>query len=212
MSFFQRIDRICEYIGVLQTLFIAGYFLFLWLFATEADAYVVYSMAILMGFEFIMVHSGVIMTFLSKTYSILLFFPFYGLFAWGFNKMLDDGDNTVMILYLTTVLNRMRFAFFNADENMKNRAVMTSVISVMIYFFLLFLVCFGSSLVPHFSLGESFTNSAAYAAVQKVGGMFPEEPYVPICLGFLYYLLLSYVSFKMIRNPGFIKAPEVTKK
>lgn len=58
MNIIERIDRPCEYVEVAQTALIACQYLYLWLFAGPDDAYKVYSLAILMAFEFVMVHSG----------------------------------------------------------------------------------------------------------------------------------------------------------
>ena len=57
MNIIERIDRPCEYVEVAQTALIACQYLYLWLFAGPDDAYKVYSLAILMAFEFVMVHS-----------------------------------------------------------------------------------------------------------------------------------------------------------
>ena len=61
MNIIERIDRPCEYVEVAQTALIACQYLYLWLFAGPDDAYKVYSLAILMAFEFVMVHSGLFM-------------------------------------------------------------------------------------------------------------------------------------------------------
>lgn len=196
----KRIDLPCEYIGIAQTGLIALQYLYLWLFADTEDAYKVYSMAILMGFEFIMLHSGVFMATVPRKYSILVFFPVYGLFAYAFHRMMREGDNVIMVIYLTTVLNRMRFAFFNADQEMKNRAGMLSIIAITGYFFLLLAVVIGSSFVPAFALGQSFTSSDVYREVATSGGVFTDKPYTAICLGFLYYSMLSYVNYRMVRG------------
>ena len=58
MNIIERIDRPCEYVEVAQTALIACQYLYLWLFAGPDDAYKVYSLAILMAFEFVMVHFG----------------------------------------------------------------------------------------------------------------------------------------------------------
>lgn len=55
MNIIERIDRPCEYVEVAQTALIACQYLYLWLFAGPDDAYKVYSLAILMAFEFVMV-------------------------------------------------------------------------------------------------------------------------------------------------------------
>ena len=88
MNIIERIDRPCEYVEVAQTALIACQYLYLWLFAGPDDAYKVYSLAILMAFEFVMVHSGFFMAAMPLKASIRLFIPLYGLFcirSWVFN-------------------------------------------------------------------------------------------------------------------------------
>lgn len=111
MNIIERIDRPCEYVEVAQTALIACQYLYLWLFAGPDDAYKVYSLAILMAFEFVMVHSGFFMAAMPLKASIRLFIPLYGLFAFAVGYSMREGDYTIIILYLATVLNRMRFAF-----------------------------------------------------------------------------------------------------
>ena len=77
MNIIERIDRPCEYVEVAQTALIACQYLYLWLFAGPDDAYKVYSLAILMAFEFVMVHSGLFMAAMPLKASIRLFIPLH---------------------------------------------------------------------------------------------------------------------------------------
>ena len=149
MNIIERIDRPCEYVEVAQTALIACQYLYLWLFAGPDDAYKVYSLAILMAFEFVMVHSGLFMAAMPLKASIRLFIPLYGLFAFAFGHSMREGDYTIIILYLATVLNRMRFAFFNVSKSVKQRVVRQSMIALAVYFVLtvsvvrgLFVICY----------------------------------------------------------------------
>ena len=192
MNIIERIDRPCEYVEVAQTALIACQYLYLWLFAGPDDAYKVYSLAILMAFEFVMVHSGLFMAAMPLKASIRLFIPLYGLFAFAFGHSMREGDYTIVILYLATVLNRMRFAFFNVSKSVKQRVVRQSMIALAVYFVLtVSVVC---------------AESASYTREVRAGGLFVEKPYVPICLGFLYYSVLSFFNFKTVwRERAFIK-------
>lgn len=52
--------------------------------------------------------------------------------------------------------------------------------------------------LPSFSLGAAFSESASYYPCEvRAGGLFVEKPYVPICLGFLYYSVLSFLISKL---------------
>ena len=207
MNIIERIDRPCEYVEVAQTALIACQYLYLWLFAGPDDAYKVYSLAILMAFEFVMVHSGLFMAAMPLKASIRLFIPLYGLFAFAFGHSMREGDYTIIILYLATVLNRMRFAFFNVSKSVKQRVVRQSMIALAVYFVLTVSVVCAESVIPSFSLGAAFSESASYTREVRAGGLFVEKPYVPICLGFLYYSVLSFFNFKTVWrerafNPG----------
>ena len=128
--------------------------------------------------------------------SIRLFIPLYGLFAFAVGYSMREGDYTIIILYLATVLNRMRFAFFNVSKSVKQRVVRQSMIALAVYFVLTVSVVCSESVIPSFSLGAAFSES----------GLFVEKPYVPICLGFLYYSVLSFFNFKTVwRERAFIK-------
>lgn len=206
MNIIERIDRPCEYVEVAQTALIACQYLYLWLFAGPDDAYKVYSLAILMAFEFVMVHSGLFMAAMPLKASIRLFIPLYGLFAFAFGHSMREGDYTIIILYLATVLNRMRFAFFNVSKSVKQRVVRQSMIALAVYFVLTVSVVCAESVIPSFSLGTAFSESASYTREVRAGGLFVEKPYVPICLGFLYYSVLSFFNFKTVwRERAFIK-------
>ena len=158
MNIIERIDRPCEYVEVAQTALIACQYLYLWLFAGPDDAYKVYSLAILMAFEFVMVHSGLFMAAMPLKASIRLFIPLYGLFAFAFGHSMREGDYTIIILYLATVLNRMRFAFFNVSKSVKQRVVRQSMIALAVYFVLTVSVVCAESVIPSFSLGTAFPN------------------------------------------------------
>ena len=112
----------------------------------------------------------------------------------------------IVILYLATVLNRMRFAFFNVSKSVKQRVVRQSMIALAVYFVLTVSVVCAESVIPSFSLGTAFSESASYTREVRAGGLFVEKPYVPICLGFLYYSVLSFFNFKTVwRERAFIK-------
>ena len=112
MNIIERIDRPCEYVEVAQTALIACQYLYLWLFAGPDDAYKVYSLAILMAFEFVMVHSGLFMAAMPLKASIRLFIPLYGLFAFAFGHSMREGDYTIVILYCA---QQNAFRFFQCQ-------------------------------------------------------------------------------------------------
>jgi len=69
------------------------------------------TLAVMMGFEFIMIHSGVFMSVMPRKISLFFLIPFYSTFAFAMNTMVSG--NTILWLYFGVVLLRMRFAFSN---------------------------------------------------------------------------------------------------
>ncbi|MFK8270532.1 hypothetical protein [Capnocytophaga stomatis] len=195
----EKFDTPLEYFSIFQYLVFAGTYLYFWLFADISDAYKVYSLAMLIIFEFIMVHSGIFMAVIPAKYSLLIFFPFYGIFALVFNLSLNLGDNQILILYLVTVFHRMRFAFFNTDKDIKNRLILFSVLGALAYFILTFFSLIFSPILPYFALDEFFFNSDAYQNVKKMKGAFVDTPHEAIIFGFLYYLALAFINFRLLR-------------
>ena len=207
MNIIERIDRPCEYVEVAQTALIACQYLYLWLFAGPDDAYKVYSLAILMAFEFVMVHSGLFMAAMPLKASIRLFIPLYGLFAFAFGHSMREGDYTIIILYLATVLNRMRFAFFNVSKSVKQRVVRQSMIALAVYFVLTVSVVCAESVIPSFSLGAAFSESASYTREVRAGGLFVEKA---LCTNMSRISVLQCTFFFLIsktvwRERAFIK-------
>ena len=173
--------------------FMAFKYYMLWSNPQNGDAAVIFQMAGLMGFEFIMIHSGVFMAIMPKWLSLLVFAPFYGLFAWAFNRIIG-GDNLVAYIYMIAVFNRMRFAFFNVSEEMKQKQVGRSVFAAMLYFFLVFGIVLGTSLIPELGLSTENLEKIGYAEAKTHGGLFLDEPKTAICLGTIYYMGLCLLS------------------
>ena len=179
------------------TLWVAYLFFQLWVMPSVEDIDRIYYMSILIGFEFIMIHSGVFMAAMPLKLSLLFFFPFYGVFALAFNAMVPD--NSIMYIYLIVVLNRMRFAFFNVSESTKIRNIGMSVYAAMVYFFLMVGVAVMSWMIPRFGLTTEFLSNAGYNP--KIGGLFTEIPQTAMCLGFLYYIMIALFNLLIfIRN------------
>jgi hypothetical protein len=179
----------------------ATVFLMVWMHPEQYNVSMINDLAILMAFEFIMVHSGVFMAVMPKKLSLFVFFPMYGLFAYGFNHSVINTN--IFYIYLLTVLNRMRFAF--SDVSLEVRAVQIgkSVARVMLYFFLIFAVCFGNELIPKLGLTEEFLEKSKYFDTVKASGLFIDKPYVPICMGFIYYSLpVLYFIYRIIKKIG----------
>lgn len=189
-----------NYLSILLNLALAYVYIKLWVAPQPDELDQVFYMAILMGFEFIMVHSGVFMTVMPFKLSVLIFVPIYALFALAFTSMV--GDLSILWLYLVVVLNRMRCAFFNTDKETKAQLMGTSALAAMIYFLLIMILAIGSSLIPKLGLSDAFLQAANYAEVKKHGGLLTDEPQVAMCFGALYYTLLAVVDYLTTRSLG----------
>ncbi|SMC75653.1 hypothetical protein [Moheibacter sediminis] len=189
-SILERLEPSFTFVDFIMMAFMSYQYFKLWMQPGIGDAEKIFQMAALMGFEFIMVHSGVFMAVMPRKLSLFLFVPAYGLFAWAFNSIIGGG-NLVVYIYMFAVFNRMRFAFFNVDENLKNKQIGRSVFAAMTYFFLLFGVAFGSSVLPEFGLNDVNLTRIGYDQAKTHGGLFLDEPQTAICAGALYYLFLA---------------------
>lgn len=194
----EKIRRLLDYTDVILTLLMSGSFLMLWLHPEAGDINNIFYFSILMAFEFFMVHSGVLMAMAPLKTSLSLFVPVYGIFALVF--FLVSGLSSILWLYLLVVLNRMRFAFFNVDENTKQQVILTSIFAAIIYFFLLIPLAVGAELIPDFGLSETFLEESGYNAIKRGSGIFIDSPKVSMCFGALYYFFLSLYDFFAIRK------------
>lgn len=193
-----------NYLSVLLNLALAYVYLKLWVAPQPDEVDRIFYMAILMGFEFIMVHSGVFMAAMPLKISILVFVPVYALFALAFTSMV--GDFSILWLYLIVVLNRMRFAFFNTDKETKIQLMGISALAAMIYFLLLIIVAVASPLIPKLGLSDAFLQYANYSEAKKHGGLLTDEPQVAMCFGTMYYTLLAVTDYLIARSSGIKKS------
>lgn len=132
----------------------ATVFLMVWMHPNEHDVSMINDLAVLMAFEFIMVHSGVFMAVMPKKISLFVFFPMYGLFALAFHNSVINAN--ILYIYLLAVLNRMRFAFSDVSPEVRAAQIGKSAVKAMFYFFLIFAVCIGNDLIPKFGLTDEF--------------------------------------------------------
>jgi hypothetical protein len=150
-----------------------------------------------MGFEFIMVHSGVFMSMIGRSWKgWLLFICFYGVFALIFNTMVNG--NQILILYGIVVLNRMLPNILYPDKTDGKKKAAISSFYAMVYILLLLLVVFSSSHISKMGLTDDFLETSGYSNLNLAGGLFSDEPHVPMCFGVLYYLALTFVEVILI--------------
>ena len=203
----EKYDTAFEYFGVALKLTIAYQFWTLWYDPQIEDASLIYNLLSLMTFEFIMVHSGVFMSAFPRKISLLIFVPFYGIFALIFTSIMDD--YTILYIYMFVVFNRMRFAFADVPNWMRARAILISVAAMLIYMALIFVSLFG--ILPELGLNEEYLNASNFAYVAKTTGEFVDYPYKAISFGFLYHIALALLEGYMIirsNSDGDIEEPK----
>jgi len=160
MNILEKYDKPFEYGGILIKLFIAYQFFTLWTNPQLSDATKISDLAILMAFEFVMVHSGVFMAVMPRKITLYVLVPIYALFALAFNMSVSN--NTILILYLMVVFNRMRYAFSDVSKAVKSRTIFISVLAAIIYFVLIFVMMFNMNSLPEYGLNANFLECATY--------------------------------------------------
>ncbi|MCL7765206.1 hypothetical protein MPF19_17430 [Polaribacter sp. Z014] len=173
-------------------LIIAYQFSVIWFQPEVSDVSKISSMAILMAFEFVMVHSGVFMAVMPKKISLFILIPIYGLFAWGFSSTMENND--IILLYLLVVLNRMRFAFSDVSLEIRVRAVLFSVLAAILYIVLIIITLFSDGVFGELGLTQEFLKSSGYFDTLSASGEFVERPHTAISFGFFYYCFLAVLE------------------
>lgn len=209
MNIIERYNRQFEYAGLLMTLIIAFQFYRLWHNPIIGDTPKIITMGILVIFEFIMIHSGVLMSTMPKKISLYGLLPFYGLFALAFSAAAQDP--IVLLIYLLVVFNRMRFAFSDVPKVLKQQTILKSILAALAYFVLIFPFIFGSEHVPKWGMTMDTLQEIGYPGDSDAVRLFNEMPHVVIAFGFTYYCLLAIIE-ALALNPRFgapfIKHPQ----
>lgn len=201
LNIIEKYDSQFKYASILMNVFIAYQFFSLWSNPHWNDADRISTLAALMAFEFIMVHSGVFMSIMPKKISLYLLFPLYGLFALAFNAIAQD--HIILIAYLLVVFNRMRFAFSEVPQRLRKQTILKSVLAAFTYFVLIFPFVFGADYVPELGLTTEALFEMNYPKDSTASGVFVDTPHIAIAFGFSYYCILAIIeSFSLRPNFG----------
>ena len=186
---------IFSFVGIGFNIVLIYIFLSLWIRPQVDDIEMIQNLSLLMIFEFVMVHSGVFMSVLGRSWKGWIGFTlFYGLFAFVFNLMVSG--NQILILYAAVVLNRMLPNILNKDKTDKMKKIMMSSLYAFIYFVLLIIVVLAASHIPRFGLTEKFLT----AANNNISEGIAEMPHAFMCFGAIYYTILTFVDVILIRQ------------
>lgn len=159
------------------------------------DGEVILTFGVLMGFEFILIHSGVFMAVMPRLLGFLIFVPLYGVFAFAMNSLVSG--NAILWLYLGVVLTRMRFAFSNPSPEAKNSNVLFSCAAAITYFVLIFIFVIFSASLPRFGITDAYLDSIGYSNLHDSGGIFIDLPHVPLAMGVVYFSILAFYDWSI---------------
>ncbi len=84
----------------------------------------------------------------------------------------------------------MRFAFFNASKQQKERQLEFSGLALICYAFALFSVLIFHKYIPKFGLTAEFLSCSHFVQYAKSDDLFNRQPHVLMAIGCLYYFLL----------------------
>ena len=193
------IISIFSLIGLALNIYLAYTYLKLWTHPQVNDIEIIYSLSVLVFFEFILVHSGVFMSYLGRSWkSWLLIIFFYGVFALAFNAMVSD--NQILILYCAVVLNRMLPKIFNREKPDMKEELSISAIYAVVYFALIMIMIFASDLIPQFGLTKEFLEAARFDDIVKGEGFMDDMPHAIMCFGVVYYVILALFDIFYIKG------------
>ena len=92
----------------------------------------------------------------------------------------------------------MRFAFSDVPKWMRDRAIFTSVIAMMIYFLLIF-VSVGIPF-PELGLNQEYLETVQFGSLTDTSGIFVDTPHIAMVFGVMYYLGLTILKLYLIRR------------
>jgi hypothetical protein len=189
---------ISSLIGIVLNLCFVYTFLKVWIQPQVDDVEMIFSLIVLVFFEFVLVHSGVFMIAFGQSWKAWLFLiVFYGLFALAFNAIVKN--NQILILYSAVVLNRMLPKLLNKEKTDNRKELGISVGYAMIYIVLIISVVFASTIIPQFGLTPEFLEAANYDDIKsRINGDIIDMPHAIICFGILYYLILTFMDLILI--------------
>ncbi len=197
--------RLAEWVNIVFYSILVFEMLRLWFAPGPQDVGRILTLAMLMVFEFVLVHSGLFMAVFPRRISLILLIPFYGLFAIVFNFIVPG--NAILFLYLAVIFVRMRFAFSNPTRAEKTKTLIVTICAAFLYFVLVFIFAFGANFIPDFGLNQDFLQSNAYFNLSDAGGIFVEQPHIPLAMGSVYFTLLALLEVKVYGllkpKPGF---------
>ncbi len=200
MNILEKYNRQFEYAGLFMTLFIAFRFYRIWQNPVLGDAPEIITLGVLIIFEFIMVHTGMLMSGLPKKVSLYGLIPFYGVFALVFSFAAKD--YVILTVYMLVVINRMRFAFSDVPKILKRQVLLKSILAGLAYFLPMFPFIFKANDVPKWGMTKDTLKAIDFPGDSNAAQLLFEMPHVFIAFGLTYYCLLAIIEAFAL-NPRF---------
>ena len=199
--------KVWGWAGVALYFWMAGRLAMLLISPGPDDGMIIVTFIVVMVFEFLLVQSGVMMTFLPRRVSLIIIVPAYGLFALLFNAMLPG--HAILWLYMSVMFARMRFAFSDPTAEAKKANGLFSIAAATTYIVLLLIFSIVAETLPQFGLNNSYLYSINYQDLQSgSSGVFVDFPQAPILMGAVYFALLGiYEGAIAVATPSFSPDP-----
>lgn len=198
-----------RWVGIALYLFIAWQMASVLTSPGPEDGPIILTFITLIEFELVLVHSGVLMALLPRRLSLIIFVPFYGVFALVINSSIPG--NIILWLYLIVIFNRMRFAFSNPTPEAKGVTFAFSIIAAITYFLLVFIFSAGAGLAPRFGLTVSYLQSIGYEGnlyLDDSGPFFGGLAHPALAMGVIYFALLAIYDLVVPRWSDGVLIPD----
>ena len=173
----------------------------LWTHPAPADFSRLQTLALLMGFEFFLVHSGLFFNLMPRKVSVLILLPVYGVIAYFLNTGTEN--NLILVLYLGLMIARLRFLFTDHSDAQKSRATKISITAAVIYFAAIAVIAVGDASLPARGLTPEFLTQHGYYETLSVGGPFTERPHLPLIMGIIYFSMMIALDLYLL----FVRPP-----
>ncbi len=168
----------------------------IWTRPVPADFPRLQTLALIMGFEFLLVHSGLMAAVMPRKVSLFFILPVYGVVAYFLN--LGAENNLILFLYAGVLVARLRFLFTPHTPLQKSRAIKISIVSALIYFFAVSVIAIGEASLPAKGLTQDFLQSEGYFETLRVSGIFTEHPHLPLIMGLVYFSLMALLELYLL--------------
>lgn len=191
------VRRFTDFFDVVIDVGMVLFVLSFWLYPTPADASDIRTFGVLMGFEFIMVHSGIAMlaasTLGSPGFIYATLVLFYGFFAVIF--ALAAGTSSIMLGYLLVVAWRMYAAFTHREESDILGGLLISIPKIFIYVVVIAVSMHGENLFPRLGLSREFVQA------NGLWNYFPfDMPHQAMAFAVLYFTAMALLDFWLAKG------------